>query len=52
MNPVRDAVIHDDRVGEVYLSAEEIAARVAELGTEIAEDYAGQIGRASCRERV
>mgnify|MGYP000671935574 CR=1 FL=1 len=36
MNPVPDAEIHDDRVGEVYLSSEEIAARVAELGTEIA----------------
>jgi hypoxanthine phosphoribosyltransferase len=32
----------DDRVGEVYLSADEIAARVAELGAEIAEDYAGR----------
>jgi len=32
----------DDRVGEVYLSAEEIATRVAELGTEIAGDYAGR----------
>ena len=31
----------DDRVGEVYLSADEIAARVAELGAEIAEDYVG-----------
>ena len=29
-------------VGEVYLSAEEIAARVAELGAEIAGDYAGR----------
>ena len=32
----------DDRVGEVYLSAEEIATRVAELGAEIAGDYAGR----------
>jgi hypoxanthine phosphoribosyltransferase len=32
----------DDRIGEVYLSAEEIAARVAELGAEIADDYAGR----------
>ena len=30
----------DDRVGEVYLSAREIKARVAELGAEIARDYA------------
>ncbi len=28
-------------VGEVYLSAEEIAARVAELGSQIARDYQG-----------
>jgi hypoxanthine phosphoribosyltransferase len=32
----------DDRVGEVYLSADEIATRVAELGAEIAGDYAGR----------
>ena len=32
----------DDRVGEIYLSAGEIATRVAELGTEIAGDYAGR----------
>jgi hypoxanthine phosphoribosyltransferase len=30
-----------DRIGEVYLDADEIAARVAELGAEIARDYAG-----------
>jgi hypoxanthine phosphoribosyltransferase len=48
MNPVPDAGTHrgqepiDDHVGNVYLSAEEIAARVAELGAEIAEDYAGR----------
>src|SRR5689334_23086590 len=29
----------DERVGEVYLAADEIAARVAELGAEIATDY-------------
>jgi hypoxanthine phosphoribosyltransferase len=29
----------DPRIGEVYLSREEIAARVAELGAEIARDY-------------
>ena len=42
MNPVPDGDTLDDRVGEVYLSAEEIAARVTELGAEIAEDYAGR----------
>ena len=31
----------DGPIGEVYLSAEEIAARVADLGREIAADYAG-----------
>jgi hypoxanthine phosphoribosyltransferase len=30
----------DSRLGEVYLTAEEIAARVAELGAEISRDYA------------
>jgi hypoxanthine phosphoribosyltransferase len=34
-------VLGDDRIGEVYLDAGEIAARVAELGAEIASDYAG-----------
>jgi hypoxanthine phosphoribosyltransferase len=29
------------RIGEIYLGAGEIAARVAELGAEIARDYAG-----------
>ena len=32
----------DDRIGEIYLSAAEIAARVQELGAEIARDYAGR----------
>jgi hypoxanthine phosphoribosyltransferase len=32
----------DGRVGEVYLSAEEIRARVAELGAEIARDFEGR----------
>jgi hypoxanthine phosphoribosyltransferase len=32
----------DDRIGEVYLSAAEIASRVRELGAEIAHDYAGR----------
>ncbi len=31
----------DDRIGEVYLGAAEIAARVQQLGAEIARDYAG-----------
>jgi hypoxanthine phosphoribosyltransferase len=35
-------LITDDAVGEVYLSAEEIRARVAELGAEIARDYEGR----------
>jgi hypoxanthine phosphoribosyltransferase len=30
----------DERIGEVYLSAADIAARVRELGAEIARDYA------------
>jgi hypoxanthine phosphoribosyltransferase len=32
----------DPRVGDVYLSAKQIAARVAELGAEIAGDYSGR----------
>jgi hypoxanthine phosphoribosyltransferase len=32
----------DPRVGEVYLSAEQIAARVGELGTRISQDYEGK----------
>ena len=32
----------DERVGEVYLSAEELAARVSELGADIADDYEGR----------
>lgn len=32
----------DDRIGQVYLRADEIAARVAELGAELAADYAGR----------
>jgi hypoxanthine phosphoribosyltransferase len=35
-------LIYNGLVGEVYLSAEEIRSRVAELGAEIAEDYAGR----------
>ncbi len=34
--------ILDERIGEVYLGATEIAARVRELGAEIAKDYAGR----------
>jgi hypoxanthine phosphoribosyltransferase len=32
----------DPRLGEIYLTSEEIATRVAELGAEIARDYAGK----------
>jgi hypoxanthine phosphoribosyltransferase len=32
----------DGRIGEVYLTAGEIAARVGELGAEIADDYDGR----------
>ena len=32
----------DDRIGEIHLSAAEIAVRVRELGAEIARDYAGR----------
>src|SRR5207248_11251535 len=32
----------DPRIGDVYLSAEELQARVAELGAEIARDYEGR----------
>ena len=32
----------DDRIGEIHLSAGEIAARVRELGAEIARDYDGR----------
>ena len=32
----------DPRIGEVYLSREEVRARVAELGAQIAADYAGR----------
>ena len=32
----------DDRIGGIHLSAAEIAARVRELGAEIARDYAGR----------
>jgi hypoxanthine phosphoribosyltransferase len=31
----------DPRIGEVYLSADELAARIRELGAEIARDYEG-----------
>jgi hypoxanthine phosphoribosyltransferase len=32
----------DRQIGDVYLTAEEIAGRVAELGEQIGEDYAGR----------
>jgi hypoxanthine phosphoribosyltransferase len=35
-------VAFNGRVGEIYLSAEEIRTRVAELGAEIARDYDGR----------
>ncbi|MBV8479194.1 MAG: hypoxanthine phosphoribosyltransferase [Actinobacteria bacterium] len=38
--PPRSGVI-DARIGEIYLSAEELAARVRELGAEVARDYGG-----------
>jgi hypoxanthine phosphoribosyltransferase len=42
---VTDAGRHaglDERIGEVYLAAAEIAARVEELGSELARDFAGR----------
>jgi hypoxanthine phosphoribosyltransferase len=33
---------HEPRIGEVYLSADELAVRVRELGAEIAADYEGR----------
>jgi len=43
VNPPSDgAPAFDDRVGEIYLAADEIAARVAELGAEVATDYEGR----------
>ena len=41
MNPIPSAIIHDD-VEEVLLSGERIQARVAELGAQLATDYAGR----------
>jgi hypoxanthine phosphoribosyltransferase len=41
MNPIPSATIHDD-VEEVLLSGERIQARVAELGAQLATDYAGR----------
>src|SRR5437763_11338857 len=38
----RPRLLNTTRLGEVYLTAEEIAARVSELGAEIARDYAGR----------
>jgi hypoxanthine phosphoribosyltransferase len=32
----------DPRIGEIYLAADELAARVSELGAQIAADYAGR----------
>jgi len=41
MNPIPSATIHDD-VEEVLLTDERIQARVAELGAQLATDYAGR----------
>jgi hypoxanthine phosphoribosyltransferase len=41
MNPIPSATIHDD-VEEVLLTDERIQARVAELGAQLAGDYAGR----------
>ena len=35
-------IASDGRIGEVYLSAEQLEARVSELGAEVTEDYAGR----------
>src|SRR5581483_7514204 len=40
--PARSRLIdRDPRIGEVYLTAAELRARIAELGAEIERDYAG-----------
>jgi hypoxanthine phosphoribosyltransferase len=39
---VRPLIQADPRVGEIYLSREEIQGRIAELGAEIAADYDGR----------
>jgi hypoxanthine phosphoribosyltransferase len=41
MNPIPAATIHDD-VEEILLTGERIQARVAELGAQLATDYAGR----------
>jgi hypoxanthine phosphoribosyltransferase len=42
MTPGEPRVCLDERIGEVYLAAAELRARVGELGAEIARDYAGR----------
>jgi hypoxanthine phosphoribosyltransferase len=42
MTPGEPRVSRDERIGEVYLAASELRARVGELGAEIARDYAGR----------
>jgi hypoxanthine phosphoribosyltransferase len=42
MTPDGERPVLDERIGEVYLTAAEISARVGELGAEIARDYAGR----------
>jgi hypoxanthine phosphoribosyltransferase len=36
------ALLSDQRIGEVYLSAAELSARVAEMGAELATEYGGR----------
>jgi len=42
MTPGGQRPVLDERIGEVYLAAAEIAARVEELGGELARDYSGR----------
>ena len=35
-------LVEPDELGEIYVAADEIRARVAELGAEIARDYEGR----------
>src|SRR5262249_45153313 len=42
LGPTGPNIERDPRIGEVYLSAEQIAVRVAELGAEITADYEGR----------
>ena len=42
MTPGQEGAFQDARIGEVYLAAAALAARVEELGGELARDYAGR----------